>query len=122
MLGKRNGVMEAKITAQLRSGYHTNSNKPSEEFLIPLKLTWDAPPLQVADTIYPKPVMEKYEFSTKPLSVFTGDFDIVTRFKVPANAPSGLGIAAGKLRYQACNDKSCLPPKTVEFRLPYEIR
>lgn len=119
---KRNGVAEAKIRAQLRSGYHTNSNTPSEDYLIPLRLTWDAAPMVVAETVYPKPVMEKYAFAPKPLSVFSGDFDILTRFKAPATATPGLGIAVGKLRYQACNDNSCLPPRTVEVRLPYEIR
>lgn len=114
--------MEARVRARLRPGYHANSNTPNEDYLIPLKLAWDAAPLQVADTVYPKPVLEKAEFSSKPVSVFTGDFDIVTRFKVPATANPGLGIAVGKLRYQACNDKSCLPPKTIEVRLPYEIR
>ena len=122
VLAKRNTVVEAKITAQLRDGYHVNSHTPSEDYLIPLRLTWDSKPLEVAGTVYPKPVMEKYEFSPKPISVFTGDFDIITRFKVPANATSGLGIAVGKLRYQACNEKACLPPRTAEVRLAYEIR
>lgn len=120
--GKRNGELEVQLTAQLKPGYHVNSNTPSEEYLIPLRLTWDAKPLEVADVRYPKSVMERYQFADKPLSVFTGDFDIVTRFKVPANAPSGLGILAGKLRYQACSEKACLPPRNVDVRVTYELR
>jgi hypothetical protein len=114
--------MEVRLTAQLKSGYHVNSNTPSEDYLIPLRLTWDAKPLEVAGVQYPKPVLERYEFADKPLSVFTGDFDIVTRFKVPANAPSGLGILVGKLRYQACSEKLCLPPRNLDVRVTYELR
>ena len=61
--------------------------------------------------VFPKPQMEKYEFSDKPLSVFTGDFDLTAKFKVPAAASQGPGIMLGKLRYQACNNNSCFPPK-----------
>jgi hypothetical protein len=42
--------------------------------------------------------------------------------KVPPSAPLGPGVLVGKLRYQACNDNSCLPPKTLEVRLPYQIQ
>lgn len=90
--------------------------------MIPLRLTWDAAPLQVGEVIYPKPVQEQYQFAAKPLSVFTGDFEILTRMKVPPAAAPGLGILSGRLRYQACNDKLCLPPKTIDVRVSYEIR
>lgn len=114
--------MEGRVAVQLREGYHVNSNAPSEDYLIPLRLTWDAKPLEPAGVDFPKPKFEKYAFADKPLSVFTGDFDIISRFKVPPSAPPGLGIALGKLRYQACNATTCLPPRTVEVRLTYEVR
>ena len=121
-IAKRGATADARVTVQLRNGYHVNSNTPTEDYLIPLRLTWTAPPFEVAGTVYPKPKMEKYSFSPKPLSVFTGDFDIVTRLKTPPKAPPGPGVLLGKLRYQACNDNSCLPPKTVEVRLSYQIQ
>jgi DsbC/DsbD-like thiol-disulfide interchange protein len=122
VVGKRGGAIEAKISIQLRDGYHVNSNTPSDDYLIPLRLTWSAAPLAAGETTYPKPQLEKYEFSEKPLSVFSGDFDLHSRFQVPAGAPSGPNVLLGKLRYQACNARACLPPKTVEVRLPVEIR
>ncbi|MBI4876720.1 MAG: hypothetical protein HY822_18955 [Acidobacteria bacterium] len=120
--GKRGAEMEARVTVQLRNGYHVNSNAPSEDYLIPLRLTWTAAPFEVISVSFPTPQMEKYSFSSKPLSVFSGDFEIVTRLKTPATAPPGPGVLLGKLRYQACNDNSCLPPKTLEVRLPYQIQ
>jgi len=114
-------TVAAKLTAQLRTGYHCNSNAPSEDYLIPLKLTWTAAPLEVAGVEYPKPQMEKYAFSDKPLSVYTGDFDITTKFKVPASAPPGPAVISAKLRYQACTERMCLPPKTADVQVPIEI-
>jgi thiol:disulfide interchange protein DsbD len=119
---KRNEIVSATIRVELRNGYHVNSNTPADDYLIPLRLTWDAAPLEVASIRYPKPRTEKYAFSSKPLSVFTGDFDIVTRFKVPEKASMGTKVLLGKLRYQACTNQLCLPPKNVEVRLPVDIR
>ena len=119
----RNAEVTAKISISLGEGYHVNSNTPHESYLIPLKLTWTPAPLSVEAVIYPKPHDEKYTFSPdQALSVFTGNFDITTKFKVPADAVSGITILPGKLRYQACNNTMCFPPKTVDVKLPVEVR
>ena len=121
--GKRGTELTAKLAASLGEGYHVNSNTPHEAYLIPLKLTWTPAPLEVASVTFPKPHDEKYQFSPdEALSVFTGNFEIVTKFKVPADAASGPAIIAGKLRYQACNNTMCFPPKTVDVKLPVEIQ
>ncbi|MEP7367017.1 MAG: protein-disulfide reductase DsbD domain-containing protein [Acidobacteriota bacterium] len=106
-----------KLHVKLNTGYHVNSNKPADEYLIPLKLTWTADPLSVGSVSFPEPKMEKYSFSEKPLSVYTGDFDIITKFQAPANAPKGEKTITGKLRYQACSMTACYPPRTAEVKI-----
>lgn len=117
----RNGELVQKISVQVKPGFHVNSNAPDDPYLIPLKLTWTGP-LQVTDVSFPKPERIKTPFAEKPLVVFTGTFDIVTKFKVPANAPDGPNVAAGKLRYQACNDRECFRPQTIDVNLSLDIR
>ena len=119
---KRGATVTAKLQVSLGSSYHVNSNKPHEEYLIPLRLEWMPAPLAVEVVTYPKPHDEKYTFSEKPLSVYTGDFEISTTFKVPADALAGPSILLGKLRYQACNNNMCFPPKTVEVKLPVTVQ
>ncbi len=107
----------------MNAGYHVNSNTPTDEYLIPLKLTWKSTgALDGGQVTYPKPSMEKYEFSEKPLSVYTGAFALMANFKIAANAPAGPGAAVGQLRYQACHDRACFPPKTVEVTVPYQVQ
>jgi thiol:disulfide interchange protein DsbD len=118
---KMGAPVQAKMAVQLRAGYHVNSNMPAEAYLIPLKLTWNAGALEAAEIVYPKPQMEKYSFSETPLSVFSGEFDILTKFKVSATAVSGPTAITGKLRYQACNDRMCLPPKNVDVALQIDV-
>ena len=118
---KRGQQFTARLALHLRSGFHVNSNTPAEDWLIPLKLTWATGPLAIEQVTYPKPQSEKTEFSPKPLLVFSGDFEIQTRFKASPNVPSGLTSVVGKLRYQACNSRECLPPKTIEVKLPVNV-
>jgi DsbC/DsbD-like thiol-disulfide interchange protein len=119
--GARNESAQTRIPVAIDPGFHVNSNKPTDEYLIPLSLTWSATgALEAGAVIYPKPVMEKV--ADKPLAVFTGKFDLIANFKISANAPAGPGVAAGRLRYQACNSTTCFPPKTVDISVPYQIR
>ncbi len=118
---KPGATVDSALPIELRSGYHVNSNTPSDDYLIPLRLTWDSGVLESTGFTFPKAQMEKYSFSEKPLSVYTGDFEIVTHFKAPASATPGPSMLTGKLRYQACNNTMCLPPKTLEVSLQVEI-
>jgi hypothetical protein len=119
---KRGESFMARLSLTLQPGLHVHSNKPNDEYLIPIKLTWQADPLKVEAIEFPKPKEERGSFSDKPLSVFDGSFDIVTRFTSAASAPAGLGFATGKLRYQACNDRMCFPPKTIDVKMTYDLR
>ena len=118
---KIGATLEAKLPLQLRAGYHVQSNTPTDKYLIPLRLTWNQGPLEAVAVSYPKPQMEKYAFSEMPQSVFSGNFDLTTKFKVPPNAIAGPTAITGKLRYQACNDNMCLPPRTMDVSLQLDI-
>jgi DsbC/DsbD-like thiol-disulfide interchange protein len=123
LAGKRGDAVQARIPLMVDPGFHVNSNTPSEDYLIPLKLTWKSTgALEGGAVSYPKPTLEKYEFSEKPLSVFTGNLVVTASFKVKANAPAGPGAAVGQLTYQACNNNACFPRKTVDVTLPYQVQ
>lgn len=123
VVGKRNAAVETRIPLTIQPGFHVNSNTPSDEYLIPLTVTWTSlGALEGGQVTFPKPSLEKYDFDDKPLSVFTGSIELKASFKVSSHAPAGPGIASGKLRYQACNNKACFPPKTVEVNVPYQVQ
>ena len=115
------GTADAAVALQLRPGYHVNSNTPSDAYFIPLRLTWNPGPVEAVAVVFPKPQMEKLAFSEKPVSIFTGNFEVVTKFKAAAGAPPGQNVITGKLRFQACNDRMCLPPRTIDLSLPVEV-
>jgi len=119
--GKRNDAVETRIPVSILPGYHVNSNTPTDEYLIPLKVTWTSlGALEGGQVTYPKP--EKITVGDQPLSVFTGKINLTVNFKVSAKAPAGPGIASGKLGYQACDNSKCFPPKSVEISVPYQVQ
>jgi len=112
------------LKASLPAGYHANSNKPTEAYLIPLTLKWTGGPLTMESIAYPAPKMEKFPFqqpNDKPLSVITGEFSITTKFKVPADAVGGPASETGTLRYQACDNRACYPPKNVPVSVTVSV-
>jgi hypothetical protein len=119
---KRGETVEARLLLRLHTGYHVNSNTPNEDYLIPLRLKWEPCALAAGEILFPKPELRNYPFSSKPVSVFSGDFQVTVKFKADAKAPAGPGVAIGKVRYQACTENTCYRPSTLEIRLPYEIR
>lgn len=110
------------VVLDIDNGYHVNSNRPSEQFLIGTSLVLDR--LQGLRTFavrYPRPLVKKFAFSDKPLSVYEGR--AILRFSAKAAPQLALGkqVLKGKLRVQACNDEVCLQPRTVEVEIPLEV-
>jgi hypothetical protein len=117
---KKGATIDVKLTATLNEGFHLNSHTPTEDYLIPLTLKWEGP-IEAVDVVYPKPQMETYSFDPKPLSVLTGQFPLVTKFKASATASPGPVTLNGKIRYQACNNNACFAPKTVPVTLTVQV-
>jgi hypothetical protein len=120
--GKKSEPFVVRVNAQLKAGLHCNTNKPNDELLIPLKLTLDKGGFDVVKIDYPAGKNEKYSFSDQPLNVYSGAFSIGVTLKAQPGTPAGLAMAGGKLRYQACSDTMCFPPKTVDVRIPIDLR
>lgn len=116
LLLKAGETVEATILVRVRRGYHINSNQPGEEYLIPTKLTWNT---DMPTTVtYPESELFVSQFSEEALLVYSGEVEFKTSFRVPAKLPAGVTEISGTLRYQACTDKACLAPTSVDVVLP----
>ena len=106
-LQKRTGdAIEGTVTAKVADGWHINSNQPSEEYAIKTELALEN--VSGVQVRYPQHVMKAFEFTGgKELAVYDGIVTLPFTAKLNAGATS----VRAKLRYQACSDKVCLPPK-----------
>jgi hypothetical protein len=117
------GTFEAAAVVEISKGFHMNSHKPSEDYLIPTVLTPDVPPgIKLLDTNYPVGEEKKFAFSPdKPLNVYTDKVTLRLKFSVPSTAPVGAMSIPATLRYQACNDTTCLAPVKVPVVFRIEV-
>jgi thiol:disulfide interchange protein DsbD len=114
---------QAAVVVDIARGFHMNSHKPSDQYLIPTTLTPQVPAgIELVDTIYPAGKLEKFAFSPdKPLDVYTGSVTLRLRLAAKASAAPGSTTIPMTLRYQACNDSSCLPPVKVPVSVKFEL-
>jgi DsbC/DsbD-like thiol-disulfide interchange protein len=120
---RKGGIVQGTVTMDIPSGYHVNSNRPLEKFLIASQLQIEAPKgMRVGSVVYPRPILRKLKFSKSKVSVFEGRAVIRFSVTIPPSFPSRTVELKGHLRYQACNDDICFPPRTrdVSVRLKVE--
>jgi len=102
-------------------GWHINSDKPHDEFLIPTAVTAKGKGVTLVGVKYPPARDLKVSFADKPVSVFEGEVKAELNFKVDENASSGTQAIAVEAEYQSCDDKTCMPPTTAEATQLIEI-
>lgn len=113
----------ARVELQFRvaPGYHINSNLPRSELLIATVLKL-APPTDVGVGKVTYPKGEDIRLPLAPeekVNVYTGDFAISALVSAARTATPGRYKVHGELKYQACNDRACFPPRkvAVEFEV-----
>ncbi|MFQ5641423.1 MAG: cytochrome c biogenesis protein CcdA [bacterium] len=110
------------LSAKIDGEWHINSNKPTEEFLIPTLVAFDTSVGLVFNEIhYPAGELKKFEFSETPLSVYQKQITIWANVTASKTLKTGPVNFTGKFSYQACNDVSCLAPASVAFAMTASV-
>jgi hypothetical protein len=111
------------LNFRVASGFHINSNAPKSEFLIPTALKMDLPTDIVLGKIdYPEGKDLTFPFSpTEKLSVYSGDFEIKVIVHPLHSVNPGKYVMHGSLRYQACDNAQCFPPKTLPVNFDVKV-
>jgi hypothetical protein len=108
---------------RVESGFHINSNKPSAEYLIPTTLKLDPPTdLMVGKITYPPGQDMSFAFSpSEKLNVYTGEFSVSASVRALSSVLYGQYEFHGNLRYQACDNAACYPPKNLPVRFAVKV-
>lgn len=114
---------KAAVRFRIQAGYHVNSNQPHSDLLIPTELKLDAnPAVSVGKIEYPKGEDFSLSFSKEKLNVYQGDVTIQVPLSAAKGAKPGAYVLKGTLRYQACNDNACFPPKDAPLEITVRVR
>ena len=111
-------VYEVQMVANIQSGWHLYSQaQPKDAIAIPTAFNFTKNPLiELNGKIKETGKLEK--FTDQDLGVSANQYSKLVVFsqkvKLKGKAKSNVG---GNVTFQTCDDKKCLPPKTVNFSI-----
>ncbi len=112
-----------KLLATVQDGWHLYSLKPTAEGPIPTRI-WiaEGQPFSLAGAVRsPEPrVMQDASFGME-VELYEGEAVFTLPVRVAPSAPPGAQKLVVNASYQSCNNKLCLPPKTVRVEVPVTI-
>jgi hypothetical protein len=103
---------------EIAPGWHINSDAPLDEFLVPTRVDAKGEGREFGKPRYPRPERVHSEAMGGDMLLFSGAFDVDVPV-VRRIAPRNPGVARDStrtrvtLRYQACDQATCFPPKEV---------
>lgn len=103
------------LSFRVASGFHINSNTPKSEFLIPTSLRMNVPTdIAITKLTYPAGKDMSFPFAPdEPLNVYSGDFTVTMKVRPLHTVMPGKYAIHGELKYQACDNAACYPPKKL---------
>jgi thioredoxin:protein disulfide reductase len=112
----KTGVLTIEIV--IPNPYHINSNQPLEDYLIPTEVEFAPQPHVIfGKAVFPPAPVKKLKISDAPMAVYEGTVAITAQV-IPDMSLAGREITInGRVRSQACNDLTCLPPVWQPFSL-----
>lgn len=118
----RGGSVKGRITLSVPGGLHVNSNRPNSKYAIPTSVRISAVGAKTSAVTYPRGRNRKFQFSEDTLNVYEGTVSFLFNLTVPANFKGDTVKVRAVVRYQACTDEVCYPPRDKEITLTARVR
>ncbi|HEV2118129.1 MAG TPA: protein-disulfide reductase DsbD domain-containing protein [Terriglobales bacterium] len=121
MRGKPSTV---ELDFRVKQGFHINSNHPNSPYLIPTALKLDAPTdIAIGKVDYPAGRNLSFAFAPdEKLNVYSGDFAVKVMVHPLHTIMPGKYNVRGQLRYQACDDRACYPPRNLPVHFEVQVK
>jgi hypothetical protein len=105
------------LRLKVASGYHINSARPRQDYLIPTAVEVDPQSgFEVVRMSFPEAQDYQAPFAEDVLSVYSGDVLVGLELRTPADAEVGQHSVHLVLRLQPCDDQQCYPPMEARMR------
>lgn len=118
----RGGSAKGSIVLSIPGGLHVNSNRPASEYSIPTTVRLSGAGLRLSGPTFPRGVNRKFQFSENTINVYEGTVRFPFTVRVPAGFKGDTVRVRAVIRYQACTDEVCYPPRTKEITLTARVR
>lgn len=119
----RGSTANGQVVFDIPSGLHVNSNRPVSEFAIPTAVTISANNgLRVTNIRYPRGRNKKFAFSDAAINIYEGRVRIPFMLSVPLGFRGKSVSLRAVVRYQACTNEVCYPPRTKSIRINARVK
>ncbi len=111
---------KAAVVAKISHGWHINSHKPYQSFLIAAKVAFDTIP-GITPSALAYPAGHDAQLAGDKMSVYEGEVVIPFEVSISASALPGEYELPVRMTYQPCNDRECRSPQTVAANIAITI-
>lgn len=118
----RGSKVEGTIVLSIPEGLHVNSNKPESEYAIPTTVKISGLGFKALPIEYPAGENRKFQFSESELNIYEGEIKIPFTITVLRSFRGKTLSVKALVRYQACTDEVCYPPRNKEVVMTAAVR
>ncbi|MGH9945997.1 MAG: protein-disulfide reductase DsbD N-terminal domain-containing protein [Pyrinomonadaceae bacterium] len=119
---RRGAVARGTIVLEIPKELHVNSNKPNTEYAIPTTVRITGNGLRVGAITFPRGKNLKFQFSEDFINVYEGTVFFPFKITVPRNFRGNSIKLKAVVRYQACTNEVCYPPRSKTVDLTARVR
>lgn len=118
------GKVAVTVSATIARGWHLYSLKKLDGGPIPTTIALPpGQPFQLAGAIEAMPPLSKFD---ETFQMDIESYEEVAEFTLPVvaakDAKPGAATLLVNARFQVCDEKQCLPPRTLKIELPLEVK
>jgi len=117
----RGKAARATVVLSIPGGLHANSNRPGSQYAIPTTVRASGNGVKIGAVSYPRGRNRKFSFSENVINVYEGRPSFGFNVTVPAGYKGSTVKVNVAVKYQACNDEVCYPPKTKQLTLTARV-
>jgi hypothetical protein len=120
---KRGSKVAIELSAEVQGGWHVYGLSQVPGGPTPLRVTMDENDVvhSVGATSGTAPVRKHDPSLDLETESYTGSFALHFPAQVNDHPDPGKQVISVAVRFQACSDRTCLPPRTVHVSVPIEI-
>ncbi|MEP6704633.1 MAG: protein-disulfide reductase DsbD N-terminal domain-containing protein [Acidobacteriota bacterium] len=117
----RGATARGNLVMTIPDGLHVNSSRPSSEYAIPTVVSVRGTGVRVSGVTYPRGRNLKFQFSENLINVYEGRVNFPFSVTVPTNFRGRAIRVTATVRYQACTNEVCYPPRTKSVTMAARV-
>jgi hypothetical protein len=120
---QRGVAFQGAVVLNIPGGYHINSNRPTNKFMIPTSVRVTGPRgVRIGRVQYPRAIVRSFEFAPdERLPVFEGRPAVRFTVTVPDTFKDDRVRLRAVVSYQACSNEACYRPDTRDITFTIKL-